>query len=74
MIHPIDRPSKRKKKAKFGKFPKFLLVLLLIVGILGYFLAYLPYTRIKAKGMVLVASAKEMKAILAQNDIEDVKS
>ncbi len=74
MIHPIDRSSKRKKKAKFGKFPKFLLVLLLIVGILGYFLAYLPYTRIKAKGMVLVASAKEMKAILAQNDIDLLKN
>lgn len=74
MIHPIDRSSKRKKKTKFGTFPKFLLVFLIIVGILGYFLAYLPYTRIKSKGMVLVASAKEMKAIIAKNDIDLLKN
>lgn len=74
MIHPIDRPTKRKKKTKFGKFPKFLIIFLIIIGIIGYFVAYLPYTRIKAKGMVLVASAKEMKAIIAQNDIDLLKN
>lgn len=74
MIHPIDRSAKRKKKTNLRKIPLYLLVFLVIVGIFAYMFVYLPYTRIKAKGMVLVASAKEMKAIIAQNDIDLLKN
>ncbi len=74
MIHPIDRSTKRKKKSGFSWIFKFLLVLIIIIGIFSYFFVYRPYTRIKAKGMVLVASAKEMKDTLAKNDIDLLKN
>lgn len=44
--------------------------LLIIVGILGYLFILRPYQNIKAKGKVLMASAKEMKQIFAKNDID----
>jgi hypothetical protein len=49
---------------------KLVLVVLFLLGVAGYFLFFLPYQRIKAKAMVLVASAKEMKTIFSQNDID----
>ncbi len=44
--------------------------ILVIVILFGYFLVYRPYENIKAKGMVLVASAKELKATISQNNID----
>ncbi|MDO8497892.1 MAG: DUF4012 domain-containing protein [bacterium] len=61
----------RIRKAKFiKKIVIFLLSLLIVVGVVGYFALYLPYTRIRAKGMILVASAKEMKSVFSQNNID----
>lgn len=75
MIHPIDMPRKRKNKTNiFKKITIPLFVILLIIGLLGYFFVYKPYTRIKAKGLILVASAKGMKEIVAQNDIDLLKN
>lgn len=42
----------------------------LLVIVLAFFFVYLPVMRIKAKGQVLVASAKEMKSVFAKNDID----
>lgn len=56
------------------KFIIFLVLLLVIVGVVGYFVAYLPYTRIKAKGEILVASAKEMKYVFSLNDIDQMNA
>lgn len=47
-----------------------LLVIVAILGALAFFLVYLPFTRINAKGQVLMQSAREMKAVFAQNDID----
>ncbi len=47
----------------------FLVFVLLILAV-GYFFFYLPFTRIKAKGIVLMASAKEMKQVFAKNNID----
>jgi hypothetical protein len=67
----IDTAEKHMARHKKRKgLLKVLLVLLLIFGIAAYFLVYLPYTRIRAKGMVLVASAREMKADFKKNDID----
>lgn len=72
MIRPIDSRKTRKKR-KFGRIFSALLIPSIIIFILGYFFVYQPVMRIKAKGQVLVASAKEMKATLAQNDIDLLK-
>lgn len=47
-----------------------LVAVILIFLVFGYFLFYRPYQSIKAKAMVLVASAKEMKATFAKNNID----
>ena len=44
-------------------------VLVLLV-LFGYFFVFRPYQNIKTKGMVLVASAKELKTTLAKNNID----
>lgn len=49
---------------------KKLVVLLIILGVSGYFLFFRPYQKIKAKAMVLVASAKEMKSTFSKNNID----
>ncbi len=49
---------------------KTAIMLLIIIGVVGYFLLFLPYQKIKAKTMVLVASAKEMKDVFSKNDID----
>lgn len=54
--------------------------LLVVVGVLavilvaGYFLFLRPYQKIKAKAMVLVASAKSMKEVFAKNNIDLLNS
>lgn len=56
---------------------KFLIGLISVILVLGvgiFFTVYLPYTRIRAKGEVLVASAKQLKAAFAKNDIDAIKS
>ncbi|MDO8608998.1 MAG: DUF4012 domain-containing protein [bacterium] len=45
-------------------------VVLIVIGILGYFIAFRPYQSIKAKGMVIVASAKELKTTLSKNNMD----
>jgi len=48
----------------------FLGIFLVLLGVVGYFIAYRPYTNIKAKGMVLVSAAKDLKTIFSKNDID----
>ncbi|NTU46582.1 DUF4012 domain-containing protein [Candidatus Roizmanbacteria bacterium] len=59
---------KSKKKLIFS-----ILSFVVVFIALLFFLVYLPYSRIKAKANVLVASAKELKASLLANDIDLVK-
>lgn len=49
---------------------KALIITLLLLGIAGYFLFIIPYQRIRAKAMLLVASVKAMKTVFSQNDID----
>ncbi len=44
--------------------------ILFLLVILGYFLAYLPYTRIKAKAQVVMASAKQLKDTIKKNNVD----
>lgn len=46
------------------------LCFLIILAVVGYLFIYLPYTRIRAKGEVLITSAKEMKQVFAKNDLD----
>lgn len=46
---------------------------LVFVILAGYFLAYRPYTQIRAKGEVVMATAKKMKADIKENDIDLLK-
>lgn len=73
--------EKRKLKRKKFNFPSFsgkkagpilgvLAGLLVFIAIIGYFFAYLPYTRIQAKGKVLMAKGQEVKVAFKENDIE----
>lgn len=48
----------------------FLVILLVSIAVFSYVALYLPYTKIRAKGLVVVASAKQMKAVFAKNDID----
>ncbi len=70
MIKPLYKTQKKKKSFKI---PGFLVGLLVIFVVFIYFFAFLPYTRIKAKANILVASAKELKTVFAKNDIDLVK-
>jgi len=45
-------------------------VFIIVILAIGYFLFYLPFMNIKVKGMVLMASAKEMKQVFAKNNID----
>jgi len=54
-----------KKKTGF-----LLLSVLLILFVAIYFLFYVPYTKIKAKGMAVVVSAKDLKDAFSKNDID----
>ena len=58
----------RRKKNKNG------LIFLVILLVFGYFFVYRPIVNIKAKANIVMASAKEMKAIFAKNDIELLKT
>ncbi len=42
----------------------------LAVVVFIYFFVYAPFMRIRTKGMLVVASAKEMKQVFSQNDID----
>lgn len=64
---------RRRKKRIFPKIAGILLVLILVLAAFAYFALYLPYTRIRAKGTILVAAAKEMKDIFKANDIDLLK-
>ncbi|MEN9327562.1 MAG: hypothetical protein RI947_370 [Candidatus Parcubacteria bacterium] len=70
MIKPLYRTQP--KKAKKNKL-KLLVIPLLVVLLFAYFFVYRPYTNIKAKGLVLVASAKQLKDVFKKNDIDLVK-
>jgi len=49
----------------------FLFLLILIGGgVAGYFVGYLPYTRIKAKGLAVAASGSELKKAFKENNID----
>ncbi|MEK7177240.1 MAG: DUF4012 domain-containing protein, partial [Patescibacteria group bacterium] len=50
------------------------LIFLVVLLILGYFFVYRPIINIKAKANIVLASAREMKSIFAQNDIELLKT
>lgn len=50
----------------------FFFVLFFVVA--GYLLFFRPYQKIKAKAMILVASAKEMKATFSKNNIDLLNS
>lgn len=45
-------------------------LLLIVSVVLGYFFVFRPYQNIKAKGIVLVAGAKEIKQAFSQNNID----
>lgn len=49
---------------------KNIVIAVIVFLVLGYFLFFRPYQKIKSKAMVLVASAKEMKAVFSKNDID----
>lgn len=49
-------------------------VILVFILILGYFFVFRPVRNIQTKGKTVVAAAKEMKAIFAQNDINLLKT
>ncbi len=57
-------PKRKKKKAL-----SFLGVLLLIFGVFSVYL-FLTYRSISGKGKILIASAKEVKTVFSQNDID----
>ncbi len=54
-----------KKKTGF-----LLLGVLLVLFIAIYFLFYIPYTKIKAKGMAVLVSAQDLKVAFSRNDID----
>jgi len=56
------------------KNKKGILIFLVIFLVLGYFFIFRPIVNIKAKANIVMASAKEMKAIFAKNDIELLKT
>lgn len=53
---------------------KGILIFLVVFLVLGYFFVFRPIMNIKAKANIVMASAKEMKAIFAKNDIELLKT
>lgn len=58
----------RRKKNRIG------LIFLVVLLVFGYFFVYRPFVKIKAKANIVMASAKEMKTIFAQNNIELLKT
>lgn len=63
-----------KKRRMKKKLSISAVVFLLVLGLIGYFLIYRPYSRIRAKGEVVVASAKELKAVFKENNIDLLES
>jgi len=51
-----------------------ILIFGIILLVLGYFFVFKPIMDIKAKANIVMASAREMKAIFAKNDIELLKT
>ena len=47
-----------------------LFIFLLVLCAFVYYSFYLPYTRIQAKGVVVMAAAKDLKSAFSQNDID----
>jgi hypothetical protein len=45
------------------------LVVVVLFTVLGYFFVYSPYRKIRSRADVLVASARELKQVFSQNDI-----
>ncbi len=60
----------RRKKRCLQK----VIVILVLILILGYFFVFRPIKNIETKGRAVVATAREMKAALAQNDIDLLKT
>ena len=58
---------------KQTKKPKWLVPLLIFL-VLGYFFLFRPILKIKAKANTLMASARELKNVFAQNDITLLKT
>jgi len=56
------------------KNKKGILIFGVILLVLGYFFVFKPVMDIKAKANIVMASAREMKAIFAKNDIELLKT
>ena len=77
MIKPLyksstsgSRSAKKKKKGSM----KYVAVFLVLLVAFSYFFIFLPYTRIKAKGQILVAAARELKEDVKKNDIDLLKN
>lgn len=51
-----------------------LFALLLALCAFAYYSFYIPYTRIQAKGMAVMVSAKDLKTAFSQNDIDVLSS
>lgn len=51
-----------------------LIAVLFVFGVISYFIVIRPFQSIKAKGMIVLASAKEMKQVFAQNNIDLLNS
>ena len=61
------------KEFKINKKKKILVILLgllIVFGTVGYFLIIQPVMKIKAKGAIVMASAKELKQAFSKNDID----
>ncbi|HEX7542972.1 MAG TPA: hypothetical protein VF385_02745, partial [Patescibacteria group bacterium] len=61
---------KTRKKINIKK----LILPFLIILFLVYFFIYRPFVNIKAKANIVMASAKELKAVFAKNDIVLLKT
>lgn len=67
--------TKKNKRAKLlYTIGGVLLVVLLAVSAFAYFFAYLPYTRIRAKADIVMATAKSMKEDVKKNDIDILRN
>jgi hypothetical protein len=51
-----------------------LIAIIVIIATAFYFVFFRPYQKIRARAMVLVASAKEMKSVFSQNNIDLLNS
>jgi Tfp pilus assembly protein PilN len=61
---------RRKRK----KFLQQLVIFLVVILVLGYFFILRPIKNVQSKGNMVLASAKEVKAALAENNIDLLKA